>query len=489
MSPSTLIVTRTLGPTVGDAIHIGATQGTQGVAYGVQVSGVEASAPRDRVYRADVKASQNPEGWRRLVPSDQTESGTTWAVDVLVEGRTATFRLVRTGPSAASTVLTCKVRAYSAAGGSVDITGSDTTTTGATDNGTYERALLIKVDGKVGIGTETPATTLDVKGDASVSGNVQFTNLAYNVTGNNTLYLDEATGLVTKGPGFLETTITTTTTTTTSNAAAPWISRTSAADNEWWGVTYGNGVFVAVASSGSGNRVMTSSDGVTWTSRVSAADNDWWAVTYDNGIFVAVAISGTGNRVMTSPDGITWTLRTSAADNNWRSVTYGDGIFVAVAFSGSGNRVMTSPDGITWTIRESAADNQWLSVTYGNGFFVAVANTGTGDRVMTSSDGITWTSRQSAADNEWFGVTYGNGLFVAVASSGSGNRVMTSPDGITWTIRQSAADNNWRGVTYGNGVFVAVAGSGTGNRVMTWEAPMPVLFYNVDGGTLAYTFV
>ena len=28
---------------------------------------------------------------------------------------------------------------------------------------------------------------------------------------------------------------------------------------------------------------------------------------------VAVAASGTGNRVMTSPDGITWTLRTSVA--------------------------------------------------------------------------------------------------------------------------------------------------------------------------------
>jgi predicted RecA/RadA family phage recombinase len=246
-----------------------------------------------------------------------------------------------------------------------------------------------------------------------------------------------------------------------------WISRTSATDNAWMSVTYGNGMFVAVANTGTGNRVMTSPNGITWTSRTSAADNDWASVTYGNGMFVAVASSGTGNRVMTSPNGITWTSRTSAADNAWRCVTYGNGMFVAVASSGTGNRVMTSLDGITWTSRTSAADNDWMSVTYGNGMFVAVANTGTGNRVMTSPNGITWTSRTSAADNSWMGVTYGNGMFVAVASSGTGNRVMTSLDGITWTSRTSAADNSWGCVTYGNGMFVAVAYVGTGNRVMT----------------------
>ena len=47
--------------------------------------------------------------------------------------------------------------------------------------------------------------------------------------------------------------------------------------------------------------------GDTWTARTSAADNNWIGVTFGNGLFVAVAWSGTGNRVMTSPDGITWT--------------------------------------------------------------------------------------------------------------------------------------------------------------------------------------
>ena len=78
-------------------------------------------------------------------------------------------------------------------------------------------------------------------------------------------------------------------------------------------------------------------DGITWTSRTSAADNSWFSVTYGNNLFVAV---GSGV-VMTSPDGITWTSRT-AASNSWRSVTYGDGLFVAVSATGTLNRVMTS---------------------------------------------------------------------------------------------------------------------------------------------------
>lgn len=280
-----------------------------------------------------------------------------------------------------------------------------------------------------------------------------------------------------------------------------WTSRTSAGDNFWVTVTYGNGLYVAV--SGSAGAVMTSPDGITWTLR-SAPTNAWQSVTYGAGLFVAVANNGTNNRVMTSPDGITWTSRTTPADNFWQGVTFANGLFVAVAGSGTGNRVMTSPNGITWTIRSSAADNQWSDVTYGNGLFVAVAQTGTNNRVMTSPNGTTWTIRTSAANNFWNAVTYGNGVFSAVSSagamtstdgiawtirttptgswssvvyglglfvatdgSGSTLSVMTSPNGTTWTQRTAASANQWNGLTYGNGVFVAVAGTGTGNRVMT----------------------
>ena len=225
--------------------------------------------------------------------------------------------------------------------------------------------------------------------------------------------------------------------------------------------------------------------GTSWTARNSAADNRWTSVTYGNGLFVAVACgvnsimcNGTvGNRIMTSPDGIAWTLRNSPASYSWTSVTYGNGLFVAVANSGTGDIVMTSPDGIVLTPRNSAADNAWNSVAYGNGLFVATAINGTGNKVMTSPNGIDWTLRASAADNYWWNsVTYGNGLFVAVTCgldvfslmcNTVGDKVMTSPDGIAWTLINGSANNEWASVTYGNGLFVAVANSGTGDRVMT----------------------
>ena len=176
----------------------------------------------------------------------------------------------------------------------------------------------------------------------------------------------------------------------------------------------------------------------TWTARTSAADNNWQSVCWSSelSLFVAVAATGTGNRVMTSPDGITWTTRTSAADNNWRSVCWASelSLFVAVANTGAGNRVMTSPDGITWTARTSAADNDWFSVCWSSelSIFVAVASTGTGNRVMTSPDGITWTTRTSSADNSWYSVCWSSelSLFVAVGDIGTGNRVMTSAIGM-----------------------------------------------------------
>ena len=78
-------------------------------------------------------------------------------------------------------------------------------------------------------------------------------------------------------------------------------------------ITSGSGLFtltftnpVALSSSvfkltiQSGLHAASASTGITWTSRTSASDNDWYGVTYGNGTFVAVAASGTGNRVMTS---------------------------------------------------------------------------------------------------------------------------------------------------------------------------------------------
>ena len=252
-----------------------------------------------------------------------------------------------------------------------------------------------------------------------------------------------------------------------------------ASANAWYAACWAAelGIFAAVSTSGSSNRVMTSSDGINWVSRTSAVDNSWvticWAAELN--LFVAASVSGTGNRVMTSSDGITWTTQTTPTpENNWRSIAWSPqlGIFVVVGDTGTG-RVMTSPNGITWTAGNAVVQNNWVSVCWSPQLeiFVAVSYSGTGNRVMTSSDGINWTSRSSAADNNWNSVCWSPQLrlFVAVAYSGVGNRVMTSPDGINWTLRSSPADYNWVSVCWSPelGMFMAVSNTGTGTRIMT----------------------
>jgi hypothetical protein len=283
------------------------------------------------------------------------------------------------------------------------------------------------------------------------------------------------------------------------NLGTTWTAAAAAEANTWRSVAYGNGVWVAVALSGT-NRVMRSTDdGLNWTAVAAAEANQWYSVAYGNGVWVAVAFDG-DNRVMRSTDnGASWTAVGTAAGvaaNNWSSVAYGmigttaGGVervpgFVAVSQSGSGNRVMTSPDGINWTGSNAAGTNQWQSVAYGmigttaGGVervpgFVAVANSGF-SQVMTSPDGINWTGRSSSELDQWSSVAYGNGWWVAVATNGF-DWVMTSPDGINWTGRKPAANNQWRSVAYGNGVWVAVALGGD-NQVMrstddgeTWTA-------------------
>jgi len=245
-----------------------------------------------------------------------------------------------------------------------------------------------------------------------------------------------------------------------------WTARSATEANFWSSVTFGNGTFVAVSTSGT-NRVMTSTDGITWTAR-SVPASTWTSVTYGNGLFVAVAGFGT-DRIMTSPDGVTWTPRGSSTDS-WSGITYGNSVFVAVGM-GATNRVMTSTDGITWTNRSiptSSSGAQWKSVTWGNNKFVAISDTGFNDRVMTSSDGVTWTYAQAIHNGNWSSIAYGNNLFVATASNPgmSSDYVMTSSDGTTWTPRTAAAAVSWTSVVYGGGKFVAVASSGS-NRVMT----------------------
>lgn len=91
-----------------------------------------------------------------------------------------------------------------------------------------------------------------------------------------------------------------------------------------------------------GSAILSHYQGPYATLRASAADYEWNGVAYGNGVFVAVASTGTGRVMRSTDNGVTWTLQTGAVDNAWHGITYANGLFVVVGGgTGSGNRVMT----------------------------------------------------------------------------------------------------------------------------------------------------
>lgn len=300
-----------------------------------------------------------------------------------------------------------------------------------------------------------------------------------------------------------------------------WEIQNSAADYMWAKVREAPelGLLIAIARSGSGKRVMTSSDGKAWALQDTPADHDWYGLAWSGslGLAVATAHSGDGNRIMTSPDAENWTLRKSPHDNWWVDIRWIDELekFVSVAMSGDGNQAMTSTDGKTWTAQATPDAKPWHSFAWSptagllvalgaqplkNGgnrlmvsadgetwivpedqsgipnarwqdvvwapwldLYVAVAYDGE-TRVMTSPNGKRWTG-VNAPMYQWTAITAGNGYLVAASTDG---HIMTSKDAIHWKVRSSQAANEWEDVTWAPGLsmFVAVAQSGDGDRVL-----------------------
>lgn len=284
-----------------------------------------------------------------------------------------------------------------------------------------------------------------------------------------------------------------------------WSLASSTPGGNYFGVAYGDGLFVAVGSDTLSNRIMTSPDGVTWTARTvpeSQGDVRFSSVIYANGLWVAGGgeLENSTNCVMTSPDGIAWTARTCQSTLGITGLAYGGSLFVAMSgFFGTANAIQTSPDGVTWTARTnpSQSGSLYTSVAYGDGLFVAVSPTATSPHIITSADGVTWTARDVVNGAEMFlnAVTYGNGLWViAGTQTGSNNRVWTSIDGLTWTPRSpdgASGGTQWASAAFGDGVYVLVgtdlsdnAYISTSTDGITWTARTPPI--NVPIRRVAY---
>ena len=190
-------------------------------------------------------------------------------------------------------------------------------------------------------------------------------------------------------------------------------------------------LFVIVAQQGA-NRIFTTVNGTSVNVVTAPVLNNWVSVTWSItlSLFVAVATSGSGNQIMTSPDGTTWTLRVSpGASRSWGVVRWLNNKFIALASTGTGGqRMMYSTDGINWTLLTLAQLNPSFSdIDFGNGLYVAIQSQPGADYWYRSLDGITWQS-QDLPNDQWVAIKF-NGIsrFVAtgIGGGGSGNSVAT----------------------------------------------------------------
>jgi hypothetical protein len=216
---------------------------------------------------------------------------------------------------------------------------------------------------------------------------------------------------------------------------------------------YGGGGFVAVG--GSGLIVRSVDDGQSWSYMSSFQENEFTGVAFGNGTFVAAG-SGGSLRRWNDGAGNAWQYVTPevASAESFTGVAFGNGTFMAVTYSGM---VLVSTDnGATWDTRDNPSAGA-ASVAFGNGAFVVVDDSGATQ--YSTDNGTTWTAGGTiqgvGGDASLQKLTYGGGLFLVV----SGNNIHASPDGgRNWTTSYMPI---WAsGSAYGNGTVVVVGSNG-----------------------------
>ncbi len=214
------------------------------------------------------------------------------------------------------------------------------------------------------------------------------------------------------------------------------------------GVCRGTDLYVAVGGVydedfNSHGLLLTSADGRFWQPAPLTSGEEFYGVTFGGGRFVAV-----GQRDGDIPD----TIRTSTNGTDWAycspntgqqgmgllAVTYGDGQFVATGWSGG---IVSSFDGIHWEPMESGVFANLNAVTHAFGQFVAV---GSGGTVAVSADGEIWDQRSVGQAHDLAAVVQHQD---AVYCVGTGGFMARSTDLRTWTPVNCGITNNLTGLT------------------------------------------
>ena len=291
-------------------------------------------------------------------------------------------------------------------------------------------------------------------------------------------------------------------------------------ENRLYGVTYGNGLFVAVGDAGG---ILVLSDGLSWSEVTGYHRSAIRAITCSDGFYVAsgqpmnrgtpnffpdftslvssngvdwvvsttnlptmndlagygrVFVGVSGGCIYTTTNGFGWTTN-CVSPNTLRGVGCAKGKFVAV---GDGGRIYTSANGFDWSDHSVATAGNFNCVAYGNGQYVAA-----GSVVAASADGVSWSLSLTNPPATFGRLVYANGLFVAAAYIGSSypptGEILSSADGMNWQLRYSSGGATITGVAYTSGTFLAITRYGAILKSIdgtnwTYVATLPW----VDGG-------
>jgi len=218
-----------------------------------------------------------------------------------------------------------------------------------------------------------------------------------------------------------------------------WISKTgqewrratiSAHESINW-ISFGDGVYIAVGSTGS---IFASLDGFSWEAIDSGASNTLNAVTHGDGMFVAVGALGA---ILTSADGKSWASQNSNTTRDLTQVSWNHGFVVAErpgfqlpdGWTESG--VLTSSNAVDWSVHRPNG-GLWLQsvIPWRDGFAGIVENQG-----AVSDDGIAWTKTGPVSTYYASEICSVDGLLAYVPSDSS--PMMTwSADGTNWLCSQ-----------------------------------------------------
>ena len=133
-----------------------------------------------------------------------------------------------------------------------------------------------------------------------------------------------------------------------------WADVTLPSGGTYYGVTFGNNIFVAVAETASSTAVVARSidRGASW-SNIDITSVGLYGVTFGNNIFVAVGDNG--KIVRSTDNGSSWTAVTSPTSLDLNAVGFADGTSTFAAVGDNGTIVISTDNGSSWSSK--SADN------------------------------------------------------------------------------------------------------------------------------------